>query len=91
MAKFDTDKYECLSASGSILCLLMLICINDLFTDDTPLFFSVKHDIHISGNILNKHLEKINKWATHWKMNSYPEIFPKILGKYASQINFKII
>ena len=68
---------------GSILGpLLFLIYINDLkeglstnaklFADDTSLL-SVIHDNQTSANNLNKDLERISNWATHWKMNFNPD------------------
>ena len=62
--------------------LLLLIYINDLvedlssngklFADNTSLFFVI-NDIQTSANNLNKYLERISKWTTHWKMNIYPD------------------
>ena len=64
---------------GSILGPLFLIYINEglstnaeLFADNTSLF-SVIHDIQTSTNNLNKDLERISNWATHWKMNFNPD------------------
>ena len=78
---------------GSILGpWLFLIYINDLteglssnaklFADDTPLL-SVIHSIQTSANNLNKDLERINNWATHWEMNFNPDT-----TKQAQEVTF---
>ena len=43
-----------------------------LFADDTSLF-SVVHNLNTCTNSLNEDLEKINDWATQWKMSFNPD------------------
>ena len=62
--------------------LLFLIYINDLpsgiesickiFADDTSLFSKVE-DATFSDTQLNNNLNKISKWAFHWKMLFNPD------------------
>ena len=53
-----------------------------LFRDDTSLF-SIIHDIQTSANNLNKSLERIINWATHWKMTFNPDT-----TKHAQEVIF---
>ena len=67
---------------GSILGYYYLTYIHDLseerftnsksFADDTPLF-SVSHDSQTSVNHLNKDLDMIYNWASHWKVKFNPD------------------
>ena len=62
--------------------LLFLICINDLFADDTSLF-SVVNNIHTNATTLSQYLNVITNWAFQWKI-----IFNPDLSKQAQEVIF---